>query len=129
MQHLQKVEAAAAIAKIEFPHFLFRKCDGDLDVNKAEFKEATFLGGFFLFTTFEMQGIEKYTHDVSRDTIVQHIRNLHGTFNPADIKDFVDEDGFFDDIDRDPEHRVCSDTRLTILFSPFDLFLLFCFFY
>lgn len=85
----------------QFPFFKFYICDGAAEVNKQEFAEATFKGGFYMFTQVPDQGIVKYAHGVDSHMITKHIQNLYSSFSASDVLDFTTEDDFFDLLDQE----------------------------
>jgi len=98
-KHLKIFKKAAKKVIKERPGFRFRKCDGDLPINKKEFEEATFHSGSFFFTSTPFDGIEKYVLDVSVKSMVNYIRYKYMKYNEDDVLHFTDEDDFFERMD------------------------------
>jgi len=96
---LEIVKKVAKRVQKEFPEWKFRKCDGDLEVNKKQFTEAQFTTGTFVFTATPTEGIVKYGLAVEVETLSQHILHKKLEYEEGDIAQFTDELDFYDHLD------------------------------
>jgi thiol-disulfide isomerase/thioredoxin len=97
------LKKVAKTIKKEKPRFGFKKCDGDLEVNHKDFKEAAFHKGTFIFTSTPSEGIVKYTGPVDAKSLAAHIRHKYLTYDAEDMLKFRDEDAFYERLDaQDP---------------------------
>eukprot|EP00808_Paulinella_micropora_P016151 g56585.t1 len=76
----------------------FQKADGDLPVNKADFENAGFKKGVYLFTASMVQGIERYEGPVEVAAMEEHIRFFG--MPEGVVSSYTDEDAFFEALDR-----------------------------
>jgi len=103
---LKIVNKAAKKLKDELPQLRFRKCNGDLRINRDYFKEASFSKGLFVFTQTPIEGIVKYSEPLTVKDLMTHLRNQYLPYNKNDVKIFTDEDTLYDDIDMDVDQKV-----------------------
>jgi len=96
---LSNVKKAAKKLKTEMPDFKFYKCDGDRAANAADFKEAGFNSGTYLFSQISPEGIVKYTLDSDAKTLYRYIKTKYALADEDDVKEFTDEDTFWDLMD------------------------------
>jgi len=89
------------------PQFAYRKCDGDLEINKKEFQDASFHTGTFVFTSTPIEGIEKYPLSVDVKTLTRYLKGKYVPANDSAVLSFVDEDTFYERLDRfDPPKSI-----------------------
>lgn len=95
--------AERAVAQIsKYPstkHLQYHKCDGDIEANRKDFKEASFTEPFTLFTVTPYAGIEKYNGASSVNEIVEHVQHKYLPIQDSDIIEFSDEDTFWELVD------------------------------
>lgn len=93
-QILDQFEMAASNTKLSHPSFKYHICDGDLTQNNKEYTEAGFSSDIYAFTTYQEQGIQRYSLELEAATIQQHIQYLHSSFDERDVLEYSTFDNF-----------------------------------
>lgn len=102
---LTVVQNVASKFSIEHPTFGYKKVDGELEVNRKDFADASFSQEPYIFTSTPEVGIEKYPHDMNKNTLLQHLRNIYLPFDAANVKQFEGEDALYEMIDSNEPPR------------------------
>jgi len=96
-------ETAEYLIGLDLPklkHFQWVKVDCEYEENKPDCAEAGFTAGLWIFSSTPHAGIHAFSGARDVLTLSTHVRHKFLPFNEADVLSFVDENSFFDRMDK-----------------------------